>query len=49
MSIHGSFSANSDVGRLYVPRKFCGRGLVSVSFAIEHEKRNLSFYVHNST
>ena len=25
------------------------RGLVSVSFAIQHERRNLSFYVHNST
>jgi len=34
MSMHGSFSVNSDINRLYVPRKFSGRGLVSVSFAI---------------
>jgi len=50
MSMHGSFSVNSDVDRLYVPRKLVvARGLVSVSFAIQHERRNLSFYVHNST
>ena len=42
MGMHGSFSVNSDVDRLYVPRKFGGRGLVSVSFAIQHERRNLS-------
>ena len=30
-------------------RKFGGRELVSVSFVIQHESRNLSFYVHNST
>ena len=45
MSMHGSFSVNSDVDRLYVPRKFGGSGLVSVSFAIQHGRRNLSFYV----
>ena len=50
MSIDGkSFSVNSDVDRLYVPRKFGGRGLVSVSFAIQYERKNLSFHVHNST
>ena len=51
MSMHGSFSVNSDVDRFYAPRKlnFGGRGLVSVSFAIQHDRRNLSFYVHNST
>ena len=49
MGMHGSILMNSDVDRLYVPRKFSGRGLVSVSFAIQHERRNLSFYVHNST
>ena len=31
MNMHGSFSVNSDVDRLYVPRKFGSRGLVSVS------------------
>jgi len=30
------------IERLYVPRNFGGRGLVSVSFAIQHERRNLS-------
>jgi len=46
--MHGSFAMKSDMDRLYVPRKHGGRGLVSVTFAVEHEKRNLSLYVHNS-
>jgi len=48
MTMHGCFSMNSDVDRLYVLRKNGGRGLISVKFAIEHELRNLSFYVHHS-
>jgi len=39
---------NSDVDRLYLSRKKGGRGLISVKFAIKHEQRNLSFYVHHS-
>ena len=38
----------SDVNRLYVPWRLGGRGLISVTFAVEHERRNLSSYVHNS-
>jgi len=48
MTMHGSFSVNIDVDRLYIPRRCGGRVLISVKFAIEHEKRNLSFYAHNS-
>ena len=48
MTMHGGFSMTSDVDRLYVSRKNGGRGLISVKFAIEHEKRNLSFYGHHS-
>ena len=39
---------NTDVDRLYVPRKKGGRGLVSATLAIESEWRNLSHYVHHS-
>ena len=49
MTLHGDFSMNSDIDRLYVPRKKDGdRGLISVKFAIEHEQKNLSFYVQQS-
>ena len=48
LSMYGAFSMNSDVDRLYIPRRNGGRGLISVSFTIEHEKRNLSFHVHHS-
>ena len=43
--MHGGFSMNSDVGCLNVARKNGGRGLISVAFAIESEKRNLAYYV----
>jgi len=33
---------------IFQGRRELGRGLVSVKFAIEHEQRNLSFYVHSS-
>jgi len=46
--VHGSFSRKGDIDRLYVPRKLDGRGLISVCYAIEHEKRNLASYVHHS-
>jgi len=48
LTMHGGFSMNSDVDRLYLSRKKGSRGLISVKFAIEHEERNLSFYVHHS-
>ena len=47
LTMHGGFCMNSDVDHLYVPRKNGGRGLISVTFAIESEKRNLSHYVHH--
>ena len=46
--MHEAFSINSDVDRLYIPRRNGGRGLISVWFTMEHEKRNLSYYVHHS-
>jgi len=48
LTMHGGFSMNSDVDRLYLSRKKGGPGLISVKFAIDHEQRNLSFYVHRS-
>ena len=37
ITMHGSFLVSSDVDRLYIPTRHGGRGLISVSFAIEHE------------
>ena len=48
LTTHGSFAMKSDVDRLYVPQRLGGRGLISATFAVEHERRNLSSYVHNS-
>jgi len=48
LTMHGAFSANSGVDRLYIPRRNGGRGLISVWFTVEHEKSNLSYYVHYS-
>jgi len=45
LTMHGGFSRKGDIDRLYVPRKL---GLISVCYAIEHEKRNLASYVHHS-
>ena len=47
-TMHGGLCMNSDVDRLYVPRKKGGRGLISAALAIEGEWRNLSHYVHHS-
>ena len=46
--MHGGFSRKGDIDWLYVPRKLGERGLISVCYAIEHEKRNLASYVHHS-
>ena len=48
LTMFGGFSRNGDVDRLYVPRRIGGRGLVSAHYVVEHEKRNLFSYVHNS-
>lgn len=48
MTMHGGFSMTNDVDHLYLPWKEGGRGLISVKFATKLEKRNLSFYVHQS-
>ena len=48
VTMHGGFSRKDDIDRLYVPRKLGGRGLISVCYAIEYEKRSLASYVHRS-
>lgn len=47
-TMHGEFSRNSNIDSFYVPRKLGGRGLVSVNYAIEHEKGSLATYVYHS-
>ena len=44
LTMHGAFSTNSDIDGLYIPRRNGERGLISVWFTVEHEKRNLSYY-----
>ena len=46
--MHEGFSRNSDIDHLYIPGHHGGRGLVSISYAVEYEKHNLASYKHHS-
>ena len=39
---------NSDAGRLYIPRKNGGRGLIATEGCVELAVRSLEVYVHGS-
>ena len=47
-TIHGALHPKSDVGRLYIPRKEGGRGLISIEDCAELAIRGLEVYVHGS-
>ena len=47
-TIYGALHPNSDVGRLYIPRKEGGRGLISIEDCVELAIRGLEVYVHGS-
>ena len=47
-TLHGGLARKGDTDRLYVSRKLGGRGLISIHYAVEHEKHNLANYVHHS-
>ena len=47
-TIYGALHLKSDVGRLYVPRKEGGRGLISIEDFVELAIRGLEVYVHGS-
>ena len=47
-TIYGALHPNSDVDRLYIPRKVGGRGLISIEDCVELAIRGLEVYVHGS-
>ena len=47
-TIYGALHPKSDVGRLYIPRKEGGRGLISIKDCAELAIRGLEVYVYGS-
>ena len=47
-TVYGGFHPKSDVGRLYIPRKDGGRGLIVIEDCVELAVRRLEVYVHGS-
>ena len=47
-TIYKALQPKSDVGRLYIPRKEGGRGLISIEGCVELAIRGLEVYVHGS-
>ena len=47
-TIYGALHSNSDVDRLYIPRKEVGRVLISIEDCVELAIRCLKVYVHGS-
>ena len=47
-TIYGGLHRNSDVNRLYIPRKDGGRGLIAIEDCVELAVRGLEVYVHGS-
>ena len=47
-TIYGALHPNSDVDRLYIPRKEGGGGLISIEDCVELPIRGLEVYVHGS-
>ena len=47
-TIYGALHPESDVGRLYIPRKEGGRCLISIENCVELAIRGLEVYVHGS-
>ena len=47
-TIYGALHPESDVDRLYIPRKEGGRGLISIEDCVELAIRGFKVYVHGS-
>ena len=47
-AIYGRMHPKCDVGRLYIPRKVGGRGLIATEDCVEFAGRGLEVYVHGS-
>ena len=48
MTMNKELHPRSDVARIYVARKKCGRGLISCESCVKEEENNLSWYIKNS-
>ena len=48
LTIYGALHPKSDVGRLYIPTKEGGRGLISIEGCVQLAIRGLKVYVHGS-
>ena len=49
MTAHRTLHPQSDIDRLYLPRRIGGRGLLQIRQTVEEEMRNLSEYINSST
>ena len=49
MTAHRTLHPQSDIDRLYLPRRIGGRGLLQIRQTVEEEIRNLSEYISSST
>ena len=49
MTAHRTLHPQSDIDRLYLPRRSGGRGLLQIRQTVEEEIRNLSEYISSST
>ena len=49
MTAHHTLHPQSDIDRLYLPRRIGGRGLLQIRQTVEEEIRNLSEYISSST
>ena len=47
--MHGALNPNSNVDRLYIPRKYGGRGMIGIVDCIIQEKNSLKGHVNTST
>ena len=48
MTAHRTLHPQSDIDRLYLPRRIGGRGLLQIRQTVEEEIRNLSEYISST-
>ena len=49
MTVHRTLHPQSDIDRLYLPRRIGGRGLLQIRPTLEEDIRNLREYISSST
>ena len=48
LTMYGALHSKSDIDRLYLKRKYGGRGLISIEMCVRSEENNLGLYVRGS-